>query len=159
MTAKCLFQDLWKLGLTWDEEIPEKEKRLFTCWLNEMKEVKTWEIPRSYTGYAWSDNVALHLHAFSDASERGYGVCVYLVAELPDGTVESSLIMVKARVAPIKRVTLPRMELMGALLCARLLLFVKKALKIPVNTSYRCWTDSTVVSQTHNAGSHLFQTV
>ena len=46
--------------------------------------------------------------------------------------------------APIKRLSLPRLELMGALLCARLMVYVRQALKLPADVPYHCWTDSTV---------------
>ena len=62
---------------------------------------------------------------------------------MPDGTYTSSLVMSKARVAPVKAMTIPRLELMGPLLCARLVFFVHKALKRQ-DVSIRCWTDSMV---------------
>lgn len=55
------------------------------------------------------------------------------------------MITSKVRVAPLKRVTLPRLELLAALLGARLLKFVMLALELPENTSYSCWTDSKIV--------------
>ncbi|GFR90552.1 DUF1759 and Peptidase A17 and DUF1758 and RVT 1 d omain containing protein [Elysia marginata] len=56
-----------------------------------------------------------------------------------------SLVISKTRVAPIKKMTLPRQELMGALLVARLLVFVRNALRLPMDTSYCCFTDSNIV--------------
>ena len=50
----------------------------------------------------------------------------------------------KARVAPLQKITLPRLELWGSLLAARLLILVQKALRLSENVVYRCWTDLTV---------------
>ena len=102
-------------------------------------------IQRSFSGGAWTEVKSLSLHGFGDASVKGYGACVYLVAHLSNRVV-SKLVMSKARVSPIKTVTLPRLELLGALLCARLTKFVMESLRsgIEHKVSYFCWTDSTV---------------
>ena len=100
-------------------------------------------IPRSYTGVPWRDIEVLQLHAFGDASQSAYGVCVYLRIQLKDGTWMSSLMIARAKVAPLKRLSLPRLELLAALLCTRLVVFAKKALKLPDQVTSRCWTDST----------------
>ena len=62
-----------------------------------------------------------------------------------EGSWCSSLVFSKARVAPLKPLTLPRLELLAALMCARLLEFVRDALQLPSDVSSTCWTDSTVV--------------
>ncbi|KAG1712187.1 Conserved oligomeric Golgi complex subunit 6 [Nymphon striatum] len=144
MSAKCLFQELWKMAISWDEEVPEKTRKVFQQWVNGMVELKNWKVPRSFTGKPWRDNGVVTVHAFGDASEKGYGGSVYIVVKCGNGSVQSSLVMAKARLAPLKRITLPRLELMGALLCARLLQVVLKALNLPKETPYCCWTDSSV---------------
>ena len=101
-------------------------------------------IPRSYTGVAWRDIEVPQLHAFGDASQSAYGVCVYLRIQLKYGTWMSSLVIARAKVAPLKRLSLPRLELLAALLCARLVVFAKQALKLPDHVTSHCWTDSTV---------------
>ena len=140
--AKCMFQELWKLGMDWDQVVPLEYQTKFSKWLTGLKELKTWQIPRNYTGSAWRDIDKFSLHAFGDSSEQAYGACVYLVTKLKDGRQTSSLIISRARVAPVKKLTMPRLELMGSLLCARLLVFVKQALHLPVDCDYTCWTDS-----------------
>ena len=145
MSAKIAFQDVWKLAIDWDDEVPSNIQSRFSRWLDGLREIKLWNIPRSYTGSPWRDNHHVELHAFGDASERGYGACVYLVVKMQDGSRVSSLVMSKCRVAPIKVVTVPRLELLGATLCARLLDYVRKALKLPADVSYYCWSDSMVV--------------
>ena len=82
------------------------------------------------------------LHAFGDASEKSYGACVYLRFPQPNGKFSVSFVISRGRVTSIKSVTLSRLELIGALLCARLVAYVKSALHIEVPVC--CWTDFTV---------------
>lgn len=93
---------------------------------------------------SWKELSGLELHAFGDASDKGYGAYVYLRVPFVDGTYQVSLVVARSRVAPIKRVTLPRLELLGALFCARLLDFVKSELCLDKTVTYCCWTDSKV---------------
>ena len=53
--AKCIFRQLWKLGLDWDTVVPLEFQTKFSRWLSGLKELKTWQIPRNYTGGAWCD--------------------------------------------------------------------------------------------------------
>ena len=145
MQAKCLFQELWKLGLQWDDEIPHEFQIQFMRWVDGLKALGQWRIPRNYTGTRWCDIKCLQLHGFGDASPKGYGACVYLRAEMTDGSYVSSLVIAKSKVAPLKQMTLPRLELLGALLCARLVRFVKEALMLSGEVQDRCWTDSMIV--------------
>ena len=115
MLAKGIFQDLWKLGLNWDSAVPPDIRRVFKIWLSELPLVSSLRIQRSFSGGAWTEVKSLSLHGFGDASVKGYGACVYLVTHLSNRVV-SKLVMSKARVSPIKTVTLPRLELLGALL-------------------------------------------
>ena len=145
MTAKILFQDIWRLGLSWDEVAPPEISILFENWCQQLTIVKQWQISRSYTGFPWSEIESMNIHGFGDASTKAYGACVYLVATHRDtGLVTSSLVFAKSRVAPLKTLTLPRMELLSALLCARLVKFVHKALRLPDEVQCSCWSDSTV---------------
>ena len=88
--------------------------------------------------------IAMELHGFCDASERAYAAVVYLRMVDTTGNVQVTLITSKTKVAPIKRMTIPRLELCGAYLLARLLFHVKKVFNIPLNQVY-AWTDSTIV--------------
>ena len=73
-----------------------------------------------------------------------YGTCVYLHVQFQNGTWKSSLVMARAKVAPLKRLSLPRLELLSALLCVRLVVYVRQAMKLPEDVVYHWWTDSTV---------------
>ncbi|XP_037778187.1 uncharacterized protein LOC119574962 [Penaeus monodon] len=145
MYAKILFQDIWRLGLDWDEVLPKELQNKFQNWVKSIAALKYWKINRCYfPEISWSKLSGLELHAFGDASEKGYGASVYLRVPLGGGTYQVSFVVARSRVAPIKRVTLPRLELLGALLCARLLDFVKSALYLDKTVTYCCWTDSKV---------------
>ena len=145
MVAKCILQEIWKLGLDWDSEIPDDPKRSCEHWLRGLNVLSTWKVPRSFTGLCWSAADSVELHAFGDASGKEYGACVYVKLTYPDGVSKTALVMSKARVASVKKVTLPRLELLGALLCVRLLQFVHQSLKLSAETRSWCLTDSVVV--------------
>ena len=88
-------------------------------YLNTMKDTQAWidqfatiEIPR-HVGFFHTSS---ELHIFCDASDQGYAACAYVV----NGN-GSNLLFSKNRVAPTKRLTTPRLELMGAQLAAQML--------------------------------------
>ena len=143
--AKILFQTIWRQGLSWDELLPNDLQQQFRKWLLDLSVLRQWAIPRRFFSINWSQNPKLTVHGFGDASESAYGACIYLVAERADGSSESAFVISRARVAPLKKVTLPRLELLGALLCARLISYVKRELKLDASFDHFCWTDSTVV--------------
>ena len=62
---------------------------------------------------------------FSDASVNAYGTCAYIRWRLKDGTFNSKLIAAKCRVAPIKRLTIVRLEMNAAVMATRLKSFLE----------------------------------
>ncbi len=144
INLKCLFQDLWKQGLEWDVEVRAEHSALVLTWIQDLEELKGWRIQRPYLAGPWRDVQSIRLEAFGDASEKAYGACIYIVTVDGKGETSSSLVIAKAKVAPVKKVTLPRLELLGALLAAQLVNFVRKALRLGKDDC-RLWSDSTVV--------------
>ncbi|XP_042892723.1 uncharacterized protein LOC122266866 [Penaeus japonicus] len=146
MYGKILFQEVWKLKLDWDEELPLELKVKFQKWIHSSQSLNAFHVDRSYfPGMLWGDlKDNIELHGFGDASEKGYGACVYLRVPVDNSSFKVSLVMSKSRVAPIKALTLPRLELMGALLCSRLVNFVKNSLHLDSRTKVMCWSDSTI---------------
>ena len=57
---------------------------------------------------------------FSDASEDAFGTCAYVRWQLSNGEYDVRFIAAKSRVAPLKRLTIPHLELQGAVLASRL---------------------------------------
>lgn len=88
--------------------------------------------------------INLKLHGFSDASEIAYGACIYLRATYINGKHSSRLLCSKSRVAPLKNLSLPRLELCASLLLAQLVHKILKCLTCKIDSIY-LWTDSTIV--------------
>jgi len=140
INAKVLFQDLWKLNLGWDDELPENIQQQWNNYQANITEIKNIQIPRCIIV---SKSRSQQLHAFCDASEKAYGAVLYLRSEKYDGSVAVHLITSKTRVAPIKQISLPRLELCGAVLLANLVSSFKQATNL--NIQLFAWTDSTIV--------------
>ena len=101
--------------------------------------------------------VSTQLHGFSDASESAYAGVVYLRMIDSDGNVHISLVASKTKVAPLKRLTIPRLELCGAHLLTKLLEHIRLTLKIPIEDVY-AWTDSTIVINWLDGNPRRFKT-
>ena len=141
--VKILQQRLWELGLGWDQPIPLEIENVWRQWRKELPELIEVPIPRCYHPrdvYITSRQ----LHGFSDASANAYSAVIYLRMIDTKGEVHSSLVTSKTKVAPIKRLTIPRLELCGCVLLARLMTRVREVLGISLN-DVCAWTDSTIV--------------
>jgi hypothetical protein len=79
MLAKIIFQELWCLGLDWDEDVPLPQRDSIVAWVKGLENALQMRIPRCYNSSAtWKEtSEVLELHAFGDASEKGYGAVVY----------------------------------------------------------------------------------
>lgn len=140
--AKILFQELWQEGLDWNQKLPENIAQKWISFRNNLHRLETIRINR------WSrneKNIKSHqLHGFSDASEKAFSAVVYSRIIDHEGSIHTTLLTAKTRVAPFKPRTLPRLELCGAVLLANLMENVGKALNIDKSEMYT-WSDSTVV--------------
>ena len=141
--AKILLQALWLEGIGWDDCVPSTILEEWSKWRRELPLLSTHYIARCYYPKE-AVIVSTQLHGFSDASERAYSGVVYLRMEDSNGMIYTSLVTSKTRVAPIKRITIPRLELNGALILARLLSHCKELLDLPLSHVF-AWTDSTIV--------------
>ncbi|GFR16476.1 uncharacterized protein TNCT_541321 [Trichonephila clavata] len=134
-------QRLWKQQLKWDERVPTDIKLEWEQLANDVQFVKDIKIPRFLL--VDSDNL-FHLFGFSDASEKAYAAAIYCLSVSDTGKINVQLIIAKTRVAPLKTVSLPRLELCGALLLVKLMDFTCKALNYPISQA-QFYTDSTIV--------------
>nr|CAI5857749.1 unnamed protein product [Callosobruchus analis] len=138
--AKLIIQALWREGFNWDESISVELHTSWTNLLNDLSNIGEITIPRQVTQTKF---VQIILHAFCDSSERAYGACVYVVTVNEQGERQSNLLCAKSRVAPLKTIALPKLELCGAVLLADLVQKVTEQIDIKFDKKYY-WTDSMV---------------
>ncbi|KAL7299070.1 hypothetical protein TKK_0008162 [Trichogramma kaykai] len=113
VVAKILLQDLWLHGVDWDTPLPRELSDRWLAFRNALPLINTIKVSR------WINllgDTRWHLHEFADASQRAYGAVLYAV--IPDTL--AIILTAKSKVAPTKVESLPRLELCGALLLARL---------------------------------------
>jgi hypothetical protein len=153
--TKHLMQLLWTSGIAWDDPIPETFIASWRRYQLELQHIQGISIPRRLTQDC---ALCLQLHAFSDSSEKGYAAAIYLRVETPT-SVHCQLVMGKSKVAPLKRTTIPRLELCGAVLAAKLLRYVTTAYqnRNAINTLY-AWTDSTTALAWIRSSPHRWAT-
>ncbi|XP_073950857.1 uncharacterized protein [Choristoneura fumiferana] len=140
--AKIFIQKLWLAGIDWDDELPPPLLEEWIEYRENLSELTKFRLKR----WVWcsSDATLVELHGFCDASNSAYAAVVYIRVIDAEGKVHVSLITAKTRVAPIKQISIPRLELSGAVLLAKLLDEVSKVLKVP-KSNLHAWTDSEVV--------------
>ncbi|GFY24031.1 integrase catalytic domain-containing protein [Trichonephila clavipes] len=152
---KCLLQELWLRKLSWDDELPPDIHAVWSQWWLELPFLSELKIPRKILDSS-GDSSEVQIHTFSDASQKAYGAAAFLRVKHKDG-VSVDLVTSKSRVAPLKRLSLPRLELMGALLAARLAKEVKKILDQKCSTRAFFWTDSQVTLHWIKGPSHRWK--
>lgn len=141
IVAKLIMQHLWQAGIGWDEAVPQD---IYTRWIKFQEElplINKFRIPRHVLPVEAS--ISIELHGFSDASEQSYGAAIYVRCQDSDGSYTTTLLCAKSRVAPVKKITLPRLELCGALLLAHLFKKVKASIILQFHKIY-FWCDSTI---------------
>ncbi|KAL0895377.1 hypothetical protein ABMA27_011510 [Loxostege sticticalis] len=147
--AKIIMQRLWVEKCEWDDEVSKEIIIMWSAFVSTLPCLNNLKIPR------WvSLNFAKHeIHIFCDASEKAYGACVYVRSISDSGFIQVRLLMSKNRVAPIKSVTIPRLELCAALLGSRLCTTVFEALTMSITQCF-FWCDSMIVLGWLNTSSN-----
>ena len=139
---KIFLQQLWLHKLDWDDQLPSE---LLNQWMDmNMRLFQVNEITVDRLVLAKVQPTEIELHGFCDSSEKAYGACLYLRSVNQQGEVTTKLLCSKSRVAPVKKITLPSLELCGALLLAQLIQKTVPALNLKIDRIL-FWTDSTIV--------------
>ncbi|XP_039309090.1 uncharacterized protein LOC105201565 [Solenopsis invicta] len=138
--AKLLMQETWKIEINWDSELPASTLSKWEKLQSELSNSPILRIPRRISSQHVSQN--LILYGFCDASQDAYGACVYVKNCGKDEHV-AQLLCSKSRVAPLKTISIPRLELCSALLLARLIDQIKQACKFEFSRVF-AFTDSLV---------------
>ena len=137
--AKTFMQRLWQNNIHWDELLADDVQQQWLHIARDIQESMDVVIPRQYFTKSMASSQPHQLHVFADASPVAYGAVAFLCQDN-----DVSFVMAKSRVAPLKQLTLPKLELMGALTAAKLCEFISKALT-HLTCSTHFWTDSQIV--------------
>ena len=153
--ARILLQELWQRKLPWDTPV---DQDLQQRWLTIAEDIqqsitKQATLPRQYLPTPVEQQAELQLHVFADASTLAFGT----VAFLQQGP-HTSFVMARSRVAPLKKRTLPQLELMAALIAARMAHFIQQTFqKRYPDLSIHMWSDSQIVLHWLNSEKSLPQ--
>ena len=143
MRAKILLQSIWKLNIGWDDHLPSDIIHTWEEIMNDLSKASDVCVPRYVGPKVLHAEIRYELHVFCDASQQGYGAAAYL-RQVSGEYCSVDLIFSKTRVAPIKATSTPRMELLAALIGARLIKFLQKELPLTLDSTH-LWSDSQCV--------------
>lgn len=146
LVPKVLLQKSWSNKARWDDPLPVEICRGFMKWVEEIPYLSDCKISRRIL-----TNETSTMHIFCDASKMAAAACIFMRTE-HEGKVFVNLVMAKSRVAPPDGITIPRLELIAALIGTRLYKLVSPSFKIESGKTF-FWSDSSVVvSWIKNAG-------
>jgi len=155
ISNKILLQAIWDSGIHWDDYITDDQFQIWKALCNSLNKINDFYIPRQLTTLSIS-HCNVQLHIFCDASKYAYASCAYLRFQC-NSQIETTLISAKSRVAPLKPMSIPRLELQGTLLGARLSKAIKETLNLRIDSTFM-WTDSEIVLYWLKTSSKRFKT-
>ena len=156
LPEKLLLQELCRKRLGWDEPLDKQDQTKWNEWITDLQEIGEIQIPRCIKKDNFQEEY-VELHLFCDASEVGYGAVAYASLCNNNGERRQTLLFSKSRVAPLKTVFVPRLELSAAVLAVRIFQIISTSMNIEFqNVTF--WTDSTIVLYYINNISKRFNT-
>ncbi|KAI4472723.1 hypothetical protein M0802_016545 [Mischocyttarus mexicanus] len=139
--AKILMQRLWLEKVGWDDELTPDIIHEWSQFRQNLARLSVLETS------CWlnlsSKALSVQIHGFSDASQLAMAAVVYLRVSYPNKPPVVRLVCSKTKVAPLKRLTIPRLELSAAALLARLTKEVIRLLDLSEADTF-LWSDSSV---------------
>ena len=142
LRAKVLLQDIWRSGCHWDEPLTDHRlTNVWNEWAGEQTLLEQFELSRCYRGSGGEPPVSCQLHVFNDASELAFGAVAYLRLQHADGSVSTAFVLAKNRVAPLRQLSVPRLELQGDVMSVRIAELIRREHDIPIDSCH-FWTDS-----------------
>ena len=149
LRAKILVQRLWSLNYGWDDQLRATERHEFLEWESEIHYLENIRIPRCYKARLTQEPDEYQLHVFCDASEAAFGAVAYVRMTNErrgegEQTALCSFVMAKTRLAPLKQLTIARLELQAAVLACRLAASIKQSITYHLSRTLY-WTDSKIV--------------
>ncbi|GFW34551.1 uncharacterized protein TNCV_951811 [Trichonephila clavipes] len=136
-------QEIWEYGLSWDKQLPTELKNKWETWCSQVCLLNDLTLERKYFPYPLDKGKDLQLHIFCDASPRAFGAVAYFCYVTANDDIYTSFITAKSIVSPLKKLTLPRLELLGAVLASRILKYLTSKFKFPI-LKFFLWRDSSI---------------
>lgn len=157
MRAKLLIQTLSRKKIGWDELLEDTENVQWMRWLDDLRKLREVRVDRCFKPKGFAGIQETQFHLFSDASRQGYSAAAYLRLKDVTGRIHCSFVMGKARLAPIREISIPRLELTAAVISVKLSHATRDELDLTVNKVIYC-TDSTCVLKCINNETKRFHT-
>ena len=152
--TKIGMQELWRMGFDSDDELPLEVNTKWVQLLDEIQELGNVTFARCLLTPGAVEPPLLCV--FSDAPTEAFGCCAYIRKKNPDSTYEINLVAAKSRVAPLKQLTVPRLELQAAVLASRLAKTIREESRIHFK-SVHFFTDSTITLAWIKSPSRAFK--
>lgn len=143
LQGKQILKEICELGKGWDEELPDEIVAKWEGWRTGVIALADVKFPRCMKPVGFGNAIIKELHHFADASQVGYGCTSYLRQVNGKGEVSCRLLMAKARVAPSKVTTIPRLELQAATVSMRVSKLLKQE-EVPATNEF-FYSDSEIV--------------
>ena len=156
--AKIMMQNFWKNSLkplSWDDILPDEVTSEWCQFFKDLYEVEKITFHRCVKPQNAKGQPSLII--FSDASEEAYGACAYVRWPIGDDSFESSLLCAKGRVAPLKKISIVRLELCGAVIAKRLYCFINEECRFRFENVHFI-VDSKIVQAMIHKESYGFKT-
>lgn len=142
LRAKAILQNLCRKKLDWDDEIPKEDLDRWQSWLHELPKLEQFKVERCFKPKDFGSIANCQLHCFSDASELGYGAVSYVRLIDTNDKIQCSFVLGKSRLAPMKKMTIPRLELSAAATATKVVTMIQRELDLQIDEVFY-WTDST----------------
>ena len=157
LIGRQILQDLCRDNYDWDDSVPNELLSRWEKWRSDLHLLEQVKLPRYVKPTGFGKPTKIEIHSFSDASDVGIGQVSYLRLTNAEGQIHVSFLMGKARVASLKLMSTPRMELTAAVVSVNVPSMLSKELKYK-ETEALYHTDSTVVLGYINNEARRFHT-
>lgn len=135
-----MLQEFCRMKCHWDDPVLQALQLQWRKWLADLKRVADFKVSRCFKPKNFRQPTSVQLHHFSDASQGGYGTVIY--TRMQNGeSIHVAFVLGKARLVPLKQMTIPCMELTAAVLVVQVDKMLQDELQLKMEKSV-FWTDS-----------------
>jgi len=141
VAARVFLRELWKRGYKWETEIEGELLEKWNTIKQSIEQASAIQIPRTYFTYGVDEADSIQMHTFVDASKQAYAAVSYLRVTKKGGS-QTAFVMARARLAPQTDLSVPRLELIAAVVGSRLETFLDHQLQLKQKIEHYIWSDS-----------------